>query len=375
MQRIVVAPDKFRGSLTAAEVAGAVADGIRDIAPDADVVCLPVADGGEGTVDAAVAAGFERVPVAVPGPLGESVDTSYARRDGTAVVELAGAGGLARLAADRRDPLGASSFGAGEMIAVALDDGVTRVVLGIGGSASTDGGAGLLQALGARILDDTGRQVRPGGAALREAATLDLGALHPRLRAVELVVASDVANPLLGVDGAAAVYAPQKGATPAEVAVLAAALRHWAALVATTTGTDLADVPGAGAAGGVGFAALLLGGELRPGIDVVLDLIGFRDALGHAGLVITGEGSLDRQTLSGKAPLGVARAAHAAGVPVVAVAGRCSLSADELAAAGIRAAYPLAAVEPDEGRSIANAGPLLQHVGATIAREWVAIGR
>ena len=374
--KIVVAPDKFKGSLPAAQVAAAVAAGLRSGlaragCPAAELVTIPVADGGEGTVDAAVAAGFERVPVTAAGPAGDPVRSGYARRGEVAVVELAGVCGLARLPGGRPAPLAASSFGAGEVLRAALESGARRIVLGVGGSASTDGGAGLLQALGARVLGASGELTAPmGGGALRDVAALDLTGLHAALHGAEIILAADVANPLTGPDGAAEVYGPQKGASPAEVAVLAAGLRRWAAVVAATIGTDWSQVPGAGAAGGVGFAALaVLGATRRPGIELVLDLAGFETALDGADLVITGEGSLDTQSLAGKTPVGVARAAGRHGIDVVAVAGRSTLTAAELAAAGIAAVYPLSALEPDLERCRAEAASLLRRVGQMIARD------
>jgi glycerate 2-kinase len=368
--RIVVAPDKFKGSLPAAGVAAAVAAGLRSAAGDAEIVMLPVADGGDGTVDAAVAAGFERVPVTAAGPLGDPVRASYARRGEVAVVEMAGVCGLARLPDGRPAPLTASSFGVGEVLRVAVEAGARHLVLGVGGSASTDGGAGLLQALGARVLDVHGDPVRPGGAGLDEVAALDLTALDPAWRDVAVVLAADVDNPLTGPEGAAAVYGPQKGASPDEVARLDAGLRRWADAVAAAVGQDRSHVPGAGAAGGVGFAALaVLGARMRPGIDVVLELTGLESLLAGADLVITGEGSLDAQSLAGKAPVGVARAAARHGVRVVAVAGRNMLSADELATAGISAVYPLTDLEPDLERCHAEAAGLLRLAGQRIARD------
>jgi glycerate 2-kinase len=368
--RIVVAPDKFKGSLPAAGVAAAVAAGLRSAAGDAEIVMLPVADGGDGTVDAAVAAGFERVPVTAAGPLGDPVRASYARRGEVAVVEMAGVCGLARLPDGRPAPLTASSFGVGEVLRVAVEAGARHLVLGVGGSASTDGGAGLLQALGARVLDVHGDPVRPGGAGLDEVAALDLTALDPAWRDVAVVLAADVDNPLTGPEGAAAVYGPQKGASPDEVARLDAGLRRWADAVAAAVGQDRSQVPGAGAAGGVGFAALaVLGARMRPGIDVVLELTGLESLLAGADLVITGEGSLDAQSLAGKAPVGVARAAARHGVRVVAVAGRNMLSADELATAGISAVYPLTDLEPDLERCHAEAAGLLRLAGQRIARD------
>ena len=375
--KIVIAPDKFKGSLPATQVAAAIAAGLRAGRPGAEVIAIPVADGGEGTVDAAVAAGFDRVPVTASGPLGGPVQTSYARRGETAVVELACVCGLARLSggpeSSRAAPLVASSAGAGEVLRAALEAGARRIIFGVGGSASTDGGSGLLQALGARVLDARGEPARPGGAGLRDVATLDLSGLHPKLRAAEVILAADVDNPLTGPDGAAEVYGPQKGASPAEVALLDEGLRHWAAVVAAATGTDWSRAPGAGAAGGVGFAVLaVLGAVRRPGVELVLDLGGFEDALDGADLVITGEGSLDAQSLAGKAPVGVARAAARRGVPVVAVAGRCTLTATELAAAGITAVYPLSDLEPDPERSRAEAARLLRRTGQMIARDRLA---
>ncbi len=376
--KIVIAPDKFKGSRAADQVAAAIAAGLRAELPPAELVTIPVADGGDGTVDAAVAAGLERVPVTVAGPTGEPVAASYARRGEVAVVELACACGLALLSGGGREPLATSSFGAGQVLAAALEAGARRIIFGVGGSASTDGGAGLLQALGARVLGTRGEPLALGlgGGALRDVATLDLTGLHPGLRACSVILATDVANPLTGPDGAAEVYGPQKGATPAQVSELASGLRRWAAVAAAATGTDWSQAPGAGAAGGVGFAALaVLGAEPRAGIAVVLDLAGFEAALDGAALVITGEGSLDAQSLSGKAPVGIARAAARRGIPVVAVAGRCTLTGPELAEAGIAAVYPLSDLEPDPARSSAQASALLERIGQVMAREVQAVAR
>jgi glycerate 2-kinase len=370
--RVVVAPDKFKGSLTAAQVAARVAAGLARAAPGAEVVQVPVADGGEGTLEAALSAGYRRVPVRAEGPTGEPVDTAYAERDGVAVVELADVSGLRRLPGGRPAARTASSFGTGQVLAAALDAGCRRVVLGIGGSACTDGGAGMVQALGGRARGAGDQEVGRGGAALAAVASLDLAGLHPALPTAEVVVASDVDNPLLGPNGAAAVYGPQKGASPGEVVELDAALASWADAVRRATGRDLAATPGAGAAGGVGYAALaVLGASLRPGIGLVLDLVGFPAALPGAGLVVTGEGSLDAQTLHGKAPAGVAAAARSAGIPVVAVAGRSLLAPADLEAAGILAAYALTDLEPDPDRCMTDAGPLLERLAARVAHDWV----
>jgi glycerate kinase len=346
--KIVVAPDKFKGSLTAAEVADAVAAGIAQVRPDAEVVQVPLADGGDGTVAAAVAAGYERVPVRVSGPTGQPVESAYARRGTQAVVELADACGLARLPEGRPAPLEASTRGLGEMLARAVADGARSVVLGIGGSASTDGGAGMLQALGARVLDAEGNEVRPGGRGLADVATLDLTELRARLADVRIDVASDVDNPLLGPTGAAAVYGPQKGATPRDVRALDGALARWAAVAAAATGTDFSATAGAGAAGGVGFAALaVLRARLRMGIEVLAEVVGLARHLDGADLVITGEGSLDSQTLRGKTVAGVARLAAARGVPVRAVAGVVRLSAHECHRLGLERAIALTDIDRD----------------------------
>jgi glycerate kinase len=360
---VLVAPDKFKGSLTAAEVASAVARGLADVHPSLAVQTLPVADGGDGTVEAAVAAGFRRVRVPARGPTGWPLTACYAVRGDTAVVELAEASGLHRLPGVP-SPLGATSAGTGDVIAAALHAGCRRIVLGVGGSACTDGGAGMLAVLGARLLDGAGRELPPGGAALSRLSALDLSDLDPRLSEVDIELASDVDNPLFGLRGAAFVYGPQKGATPDDVEVLDEALRRWA----SHAGPEFADRPGAGAAGGVGFAAMaVLGARMRPGIALLLELLGFDDALSGASLVITGEGSLDRQTLSGKAPAGVARAAAEKGIPCVAVAGRCQLSTVELAEAGIAAAYALTDLEPDPARCMAGAAALLRRLAHRVA--------
>jgi glycerate kinase len=370
--RVVVAPDKFKGSLTAPQVAAHVAAGLTRSAPGVEVAQVPVADGGDGTLDAAVSAGYRRVPVRAEGPTGEPVDTAYAERDGVAVVELADVSGLGRLPGGRPAPLTASSYGTGQVLRAALDAGCRRIVLGIGGSASTDGGAGMVQALGGRLLDARGGEVGRGGAALAAVRSLDFSGLHPALPRTEVVVASDVDNPLLGPRGAAAVYGPQKGASPADVAELDAALARWAEAVHRAIGVDAAGTPGAGAAGGVGFAAMaVLGARLQPGIDLILELVGFLAALPGARLVITGEGSLDVQTLHGKAPAGVAAVARSAGIPVVAVAGRSLLSPADLQPAGILTAYALTDIEPDPQRCMTEAGPLLEQLATKVAIDWV----
>ena len=372
---VVVAPDKFKGSLTAAEAAERIAAGIRRVAPGTEVRLLPVADGGEGTVLAALAAGYRRVEVTVSGPIGVPVKAAIAVQGGTAVVEAAQASGLTLLPEGVKAPLTASSYGTGQLIARALELGCTRIVLGLGGVACTDGGAGLAQALGATLQDADGNELPPGGAALRRLHHLDLGALPGMLAGVEVVIASDVDNPLLGERGAPAVYGPQKGASPDDVAELDRALACWAEAVAKLTGADLRDVPGAGAAGGLGFGALaLLGARMQPGIELLLDLLGFDQAVRGARLVVTGEGCLDVQTLHGKAPAGVAAAATGAGVPVAAVAGRLELDEAAWRGAGFAAAYALADLAgPDapEGDSLTRAGELAELAGERLAAQFL----
>ncbi|MFD3454648.1 glycerate kinase [Streptomyces sp. NPDC058691] len=365
--RVLIAADKFKGSLTAVEVAERIGAGLRRAAPDVVIESVPVADGGDGTVDAAVAAGFERRLVEVTGPLGEPVTAAYALRGDTAVVEMAEASGLRHLPKGVFAPLTATTYGTGELLRAALDAGARSLVLGVGGSATNDGGAGMLVALGARLLDAQGVPVGPGGAALAGLASADLSGLDARLADTEVVLASDVDNPLLGPKGAAAVYGPQKGASPEDVEALDAALARLAEVLGAASA---AEAPGAGAAGGVGFGALVgLRARFRPGVQVLMDMLGFARALERADLVITGEGSLDEQTLHGKAPAGVAAAARARDVEVVAVCGRLALPPAALTAAGIRRAYALTDIEPDPARCMAEAGPLLERLAVGIARD------
>jgi glycerate 2-kinase len=372
-RRVLIAADKFKGSLTAVEVAEHVTAGIRRARPGAAVTSLPVADGGDGTVDAAVAAGFTPHEVEVTGPIGIPVTARFALRGRTAVVEMAQASGLSLLPPGTFAPLTATSYGTGELLAAALDAGAGTIVLGVGGSATTDGGAGMLAALGARLLDVDGDPVPQGGGPLRELVSADLSGLDARLRGTEVILASDVDNPLAGPKGAAVVYGPQKGADASDVEALDAALEHFARVLEASAGARAArcaQAPGAGAAGGTGFAALLgLHATFRPGIEVMLEVVDFAKALGPVDLVVTGEGSLDGQTLHGKAPAGVAAAARAAGTPVVAVCGRLALDAPALRGAGIEAAYPLTDLEPDPERCIAQAGPLLERISERLAAE------
>lgn len=358
---VVIAPDKFKGSLTAQQAAKAIAMGVRRADPGLRTVECPVADGGDGTLDTVLAAGFERVPCYAIGPTGHLSLTSYARRGDTAVVELAEICGLQRLPGAEPAPMTATSYGLGAVVGQALDQGCRDIVIGVGGSASTDGGAGFLAALGAAAFDASGARLGPGGRGLGQCAYLELAGLRPELHDATITVAADVDNPLFGPSGAAYVYAPQKGASPDQVAQLDGALRSWADVVERATDATGAHAwPGAGAAGGMGFAAMaVLGARLSPGIDLILDLVGLDEHLAGARLAITGEGSLDDQSLRGKAAVGVSRRAGAHGVPTYAVAGVSTLSDTQTRAAGLTAVHTLVELEPDRRRCIEGAAELL----------------
>jgi glycerate 2-kinase len=371
--RVLVAPDKFKGSLAATEVADRVSAGLARAGFRGEVVPLPVADGGDGTVDAAVSAGYRRIEIRVRGPVGRPVTAAFALLGDTAVIEAAQACGLSLLPPGQLAPLTATSRGVGELILAATRMGAKRIVLAVGGVATTDGGAGLVQALGAKLTGKSGSPLAPGGAALAQLAELGLSELRD-LTGVEFQLASDVNNPLLGPSGAAAVYGPQKGASPGDVTLLEAGLARWADVAEQACGATARDAPGAGAAGGIGFAAqLFLGAQMRPGIEVLLEMLSFGEQLDGARLVITGEGSLDAQSLHGKAPVGVARAAaaHHPPVPVIAVAGVCALSPAEQREAGFAACYALADIEPDVATSIAEAGPLTERLAERVAADWL----
>lgn len=371
---VLIAPDKFKGSLSAGEVAESLATGLRRrCLKNLDIDSCPIADGGDGTLDIAVSAGFRRVYVNADGPTGERILASYAERDGVAFVELAEASGLRRLAGRGLAPLTASTYGTGQLIADAISRGNRTIVLAIGGSATSDGGAGLVQALGAQLLSTGGDLLERGGGALVRIERVELADMKERIDGIEFVIASDVDNPLLGPHGAAPVFGPQKGASQEDIGLLERGLSLWASVVTAATGKYAAEAAGSGAAGGVGFAGIaMLNATLSSGADMVLDLVRFSDRVRDASLVITGEGSLDGQTLRGKGPARVARRAGQAGVPVVAAAGRCTLARKGLLAAGIRHAYTLDAIEPDLSLSMANASQLLERVGEQIAEHELA---
>ena len=335
---VLLAPDSFKGTLSATEVCALLKETILSLSPDANVTSLPIADGGEGTSDAFLHVfGGERVTVRAHSPLMREISADYAiLPDGTAVIETAAASGIA--IEQTNDALRASSFGTGELLRNALDCGCKKILFGLGGSATTDGGTGLLCALGARFLAEDGTELAPGGAALEQLKTVDLSALDKRLEQTEITVLCDVENPLFGPNGAAAVYAPQKGANAAAVELLDYGLRRLAKVSAQTLGKDFAFTKGAGAAGGLGFACLaFLGATLTPGIDCILDAAKFSERAKRADLIITGEGKMDAQSLMGKAPFGVAK--RSGGTRVIAVVGLLDAKEADLRRAGIAAVY------------------------------------
>lgn len=341
--KIVLAPDSFKESMTAVEAAAAMARGVRRALPDAECVEVPLADGGEGTTAALVAAlGGRLVDVATTDALGRPVEATIGLTDdGLAVVEVAAAVGLGLVAPDERDVMTSTSAGVAPLVRAALDAGARRLVVGLGGSATNDGGAGLLVGLGARLLDDAGFEVSPQPRALHRVAAVDLGDLDPRLADLSVELACDVTSPLLGPHGASAVFGPQKGATPAQAEVLDAALTVVARALEVAVGSPVRDEPGAGAAGGLGAAFLALGATRRSGIEVVMEAARLEEHLQDADLVITGEGAADSQTLTGKAPAGVAEVARRAGVPVIVVAGQVDPSAEALLDHGVAAVVPM----------------------------------
>lgn len=372
--KIVIAPDSFKDSLSAEGVAAAIARGIAGVLPAAQLVCCPMADGGEGTMDAIVAACHGEVrKLSVQGPLGREVSAQWGwlGETRTAIIEMAQASGLQLLELDERDACRSSTFGTGQLIGAALDAGAERIILAIGGSATNDAGSGMLRALGLRTFDAQGAALEEGGLALGKVARIDASGLDPRLAGVRLEVAADVDNPLCGSNGASAIFGPQKGASPEQVALLDQALGHFADHCAQVLGRDVRDFPGCGAAGGMGFAAkAFLDAQFRPGIEVVAELAGLEAAVQGADLVITGEGRFDAQTLRGKTPFGVARIAKRQGVPVVVLAGTLGEGYQALYGHGIDAAFAIAGGPMTLQQACANAGELLAARAGDIIRLW-----
>ena len=370
--KIVIAPDSFKDSLSAEKVADAIAAGLADALPHAQLVTCPMADGGEGTVEAIVAAGNGQLRRNhVQGPLGEPVEAHWGwlPDSHTAIIEMAEASGLQRVPVAQRDARISSTFGTGELIKAALDAGAQRIILAIGGSATNDAGAGALQALGLGLFDAEQQLLAPGGLALSRLARIELSGLDPRLADVRFEIAADVNNPLCGEHGASAIFGPQKGATPEHVQLLDQALGHFADHCAAVLPKDVRDEPGSGAAGGLGFAAkAFFGAEFRAGVEVVAELVGLAEAVKDADLVITGEGRFDAQTLRGKTPFGVARIAQAQGVPVVVLAGTLGEGYQTLYAHGINAAFAVTSGPMSLEDACANAAQLLTDRARDIAR-------
>ncbi len=371
--RILVAPNAFKGALTATEAAECIRCGLARSGLDCAVDVMPIADGGDDTLEVLTAGGGEVRMLEVEGPLGQPVRAAWGLLSGgeTAIVEMARASGLKLLAPEERDPLRASTYGTGQIIAAAVAAGARRIIVGVGGSATVDGGGGCLQALGIRLLDAGGRDVPRGGGSLEQVARIETdGLLAPlRERQVQILVACDVTNPTLGPTGAAAIFGPQKGASPEQVQILETALAHFFTLTAEQVGPDVRQMPGGGAAGALsaGLAAFL-GAELRSGIALVLEALRFTERLIGVDLVITGEGRMDAQTLGGKGPLGLAQAARARGVPTVALVGAIDDSEDALLAAGLAAVIPIARGPMALPDAMAEAATLLEAAAARVGR-------
>lgn len=369
MRKIVLAIDSFKGSLTSAEAEAAALEGIRRVYPQAETICIPIADGGEGMLEALSSLCVQEVRLRVQGPLDEKVEARYliSSNGQTAYIEMASASGLPLVPENQRNPLLTTTHGTGQLIRDALDRGCNHLVIGLGGSATNDGGMGMLSALGIRFLNNQGQELKGRGCDMEKADRIDTSLAHPAMKAVRCTAACDVRNPFYGPEGAAYIFSPQKGATPDEVQLLDKGLRHLAELYRQTTGHDIATLPGAGAAGGLGGAlAAFLNAELRPGISLLLEANGFQDKIKGADLIITGEGRADRQTTMGKVPAGVLNESRQTGIPVVLIAGQV---ADEeiLRSAGFSQVY--ATTPPDMPLSTAMQKDVAQaNISRTIER-------
>ncbi len=369
--KIVIASDSFKGSNSSLAVADRIETGLRKVFADAQVVKIAIADGGEGTVEAMLSgAGGRMVTTRVTGPLGEDRESFYGILDnGAAVIEMAAASGLPLVPRDARDPRVTTTYGTGQLIRQALDAGVRRIYIGIGGSATNDGGIGMAQALGVSFRDAAGAELGFGGAGLAGLATIDTSGLDPRLADTEIIVSCDVNNPLCGERGASAIFGPQKGATPELVAQLDAALAHYAAVVHAQLGLDLAETAGAGAAGGLGYALLVFTRSvLRPGIEIVLDVCGFDEKAADADLVITGEGRIDAQSVMGKVPVGVGRRARRLGLPVLAIVGDIGKGAEAVYAHGVDAIMSTVNRAMPLDEALARSGELLEDAAERVMR-------
>jgi glycerate kinase len=375
---IIVAPDSFKGSLTALEAADAIIQGVRDVVPDAEIVSIPLADGGEGTVEALVRATEGKTLTAtVTGPMGDPVEAHFGMLgdDVTGVVEMAQAAGLFLVPADKRDPRLATTFGVGELMLAALDVGCTQLIVGLGGSATNDGGAGMAQALGVRLLGPQGKELRRGGGALANLERIDISGLDPRIARTTVYAASDVTNSLCGQHGASAVYGPQKGADAQAVGELDKALWQYGGVIAEQLGIEVREMAGAGAAGGLGAGLVAFAGaRIRSGAGLVLELLHFEESLEAADLVLTGEGRIDQQIEFGKAISGVALLAEKHGVPVVALTGCLAEDDEKLVKRGVAAVMPITSGPVSEQEAMERAGELLQ-AAAERAMRLIVLGR
>ncbi|UIR30379.1 glycerate kinase [Priestia flexa] len=372
--KIVIAPDSFKESLSALEVAEAVEKGFKQVLPQANYVKVPMADGGEGTVQSLVdATDGEIISKTVTGPLGEPVEAFFGilGTKRTAVIEMAAASGLHLVPPAKRNPLMTTTKGTGELISVALDYGVNHIIIGIGGSATNDGGAGMAKALGAQLLDAEGNEILDGGGALGNLAFINLSTLDSRLQHVKIEVACDVDNPLTGERGASAIFGPQKGATPEMVALLDRNLRHYAAVLERDLGQKIDDVPGAGAAGGLGAGLLaFLQAELKRGVDIVIEATNLLEAVRDADVVITGEGKIDGQTIYGKTPIGVAKTAKKHGIPVIGIAGNIGADSHVVYEHGIDALFSIVPGVTTLENAFANASDYVEKTAMNVAAVW-----
>jgi glycerate kinase len=357
--KIVIAPDSFKGSASSQEIAQWIESGIHAVIPDCETVKIAIGDGGEGSLAAVLAAGFKSYQCEVVGPLGNLVTALFGLKGQTAFIEMAEASGLSQLPGGEKSALFATSFGTGQLIRAALDQGAQHIILAVGGSATTDAGAGALQALGAQLLDESGDEIPWGGAALNDCVAINTTSLDPRLASVSFTLACDVTNPLLGPLGAARTFAPQKGATADDVELLEKSLANFASLV----GGDLGSRSGAGAAGGLGFMAYaFLRAEMMSGIDLILDLVGFDSHLQGSDYVITGEGRFDSQSMHGKAPWGILQRAEKISIPTILLCG----DADNERSSHYKEIFTLTSLEPNVDFCIQNPAPLVTQLGAQI---------
>lgn len=372
--KIVIAPDSFKESLSALEVAESIEKGFKRVIPEAEYIKVPMADGGEGTVQSLVdATGGTIISKTVTGPLGEPVDAFFGLLGNktTAVIEMAAASGLHLVPREKRNPLITTTRGTGELIAAALDYGVNHIIIGVGGSATNDGGAGMAKALGALLLDENGIEIGEGGGSLCDLASIDLSGFDPRLATIKIEVACDVDNPLTGDKGAAAIFGPQKGATAEMVALLDLNLGHYAAIIERDLGEKIKDVPGAGAAGGLGGGLLaFLPSELKRGVEIVIEATGLSQIVEEADLVITGEGKIDGQTIFGKTPIGVARTAKRYGVPVIGIAGNVSKDSEVVHEHGIDAIFSIVPGVILLEDAFKHAEEYVERTSANIATVW-----